>query len=49
MEKQADLLLLLLTLREAAKLLNLPIHSIRNMIRSKKLRGFQSGWPMAYP
>jgi excisionase family DNA binding protein len=42
MEKQADLLPLL-TLHEAAKLLNLPIHSVRNMIRSKKLRAFKVG------
>jgi len=46
MEKQADLLPLL-TLREAAKLLNLSIHSVRIMIRGKKLRAFKVGgqWP----
>ena len=47
MEKQADLLPLLI-LREAAKLLNLSIHSVRIMIRGKKSAGFQSGRPVAY-
>jgi len=42
MEKQADLLPLLI-LREAAKLLNLSIHSVRIMIRGKKLRAFKVG------
>ena len=44
MEKQAEAdLLPLLTLREAAKLLNLPTHSVRIMIRSKKLQAFKVG------
>jgi excisionase family DNA binding protein len=43
MEKQADSTPLLLTPREAAKLLNLPTRTIRRMIHSKELPALKVG------